>query len=190
MKSPTPNPYEVLGVPKGATEEQIKDAYKTKIKAAHPDVGGNEDECKRLNAAYEILSDPEKKQAFDNPQPTRAYFNNFDVFMRHAFGGDSGGSVHFNMGQNGAFTFQRQQIIQCEGVMTLPQMLFGDKNYEVNSPVGKMKFELPPMSEPGKVFHIRVKKDEHGETIVQLRMTLRMPQNLTTEQITTLKNIS
>ena len=61
--------YEVLELQKGASEEEIKKAYRRLAKKYHPDLNpGNkeaEEKMKEVNAAYEILSDPEKKARYD-----------------------------------------------------------------------------------------------------------------------------
>ena len=59
------NPYEVLGVQVDATAEDIKNAYREKSKEAHPDTGGSEDEFTRLKKAFDILSDPKKRNLYD-----------------------------------------------------------------------------------------------------------------------------
>jgi len=62
--------YEVLGVDKNATEDDLKKAYRNLAKKYHPDVNpGNaeaEAKFKEANEAYAILSDPEKRSAYDN----------------------------------------------------------------------------------------------------------------------------
>lgn len=62
----TDNPYDVLGVTRDATPEDIKRAYRKKAAATHPDrEGGDQEEFQRVNAANIILSDPEKREQFD-----------------------------------------------------------------------------------------------------------------------------
>lgn len=61
--------YEVLGLQKGVSDDEIKKAFKKLARKYHPDLHPDDKECeekfKELNKAYEILSDPEKRQRYD-----------------------------------------------------------------------------------------------------------------------------
>lgn len=61
--------YELLGASKGASAEDLKKAYRTMAKKYHPDANPNnkeaEEKFKEINEAYEVLSDPQKKAAYD-----------------------------------------------------------------------------------------------------------------------------
>lgn len=61
--------YETLGVGRDATAEQIRKAYRTLARKHHPDVNqgdkSSEEKFKRINEAYEVLKDPEKRQRYD-----------------------------------------------------------------------------------------------------------------------------
>ena len=61
--------YETLGVDKSATQDELKKAYRKLSKKHHPDKGGDEEKFKEISEAYGILSDPEKRKAYDNPSP-------------------------------------------------------------------------------------------------------------------------
>ncbi|KLT38408.1 hypothetical protein CC85DRAFT_281216 [Cutaneotrichosporon oleaginosum] len=58
--------YKVLGVGRDADERAIKKAFRKAAKVNHPDVGGSEEKMAALNEAYEVLSDPELRQRYDN----------------------------------------------------------------------------------------------------------------------------
>ncbi len=57
--------YEVLGLKKGATADEIKKAYRKLAKEHHPDKGGSEDKFKEISEAYDTLSDSDKKNNYD-----------------------------------------------------------------------------------------------------------------------------
>lgn len=97
--------YEALGVDRGASTEQIKKAYRKKARKLHPDVNDAadaEDQFKLLGRAYEVLSDPQKRQNYDatgDPDGRPAGFGGpgggfggfSDIFETFFGGGGSGG---------------------------------------------------------------------------------------------------
>ncbi len=91
--------YQTLGVAKNATPDEIKKAYRRLAAIHHPDKGGDTAEFQKVQAAYETLSDPQKKQQYDNPNPFGG---------GNPFGGPGG--FHFDFGGPGGFSFQHGGI--------------------------------------------------------------------------------
>jgi molecular chaperone DnaJ len=60
-----PDLYELLGLPRDATAEDIKRAYRRKAREHHPDAGGEEETFKQVTHAYQVLADPERRARYD-----------------------------------------------------------------------------------------------------------------------------
>ena len=95
MANPT-NYYDILGVDKSASESEIKKAYRKLAMQHHPDRGGDAEVFKKISEAADILTDKNKREEYDNPQPQGSPwsthgnfgFNGVDPseFFRQAFG--------------------------------------------------------------------------------------------------------
>ncbi len=113
--------YESLGVPRGASEADIKKAFRKLAREHHPDVAKNkkqaEEKFKEINEAYEVLSDPAKRKRYDQlganwrsgadfrPPPGWESFGR----GRPSAGGGPGGGVHeFQFGGTGFSDFFEQ----------------------------------------------------------------------------------
>ena len=57
--------YFMLGISKRATDEEIKKAYRDQVKIHHPDKGGDKNIFCKIQLAYDVLSDPERKKKYD-----------------------------------------------------------------------------------------------------------------------------
>ncbi|CAI0541626.1 unnamed protein product [Linum tenue] len=102
-KSDNTRYYEVLGVPKTASPEDLKKAYRKAAIKNHPDKGGDPEKFKELAQAYEVLSDPEKREIYDQYGEDALKegmgggggggHNPFDIFESFFGGGGFGGTI-------------------------------------------------------------------------------------------------
>lgn len=61
--------YDTLGIPRTATQDEIKKAFRKLAMQHHPDQGGDVNKFQEITVAYETLSDPAKRADYDNPRP-------------------------------------------------------------------------------------------------------------------------
>jgi curved DNA-binding protein len=143
--------YSTLGVGKNATDDDIKKAYRKLAMKHHPDRGGDEATFKKISEAYDILSDPQKKQIVDlggdpknqnngnsfNQGPFEFHFNTGgvppgmeDIFGRFGFGSGFGRQP-----------MQKNKTLNITVDITLEDVLSGrDINAEITIPgTGKRK---------------------------------------------------
>jgi len=104
--------YEILGVPNSASQDELKKAYKKAAIKNHPDKGGDPEKFKELAHAYEILSDPEQREIYDQYGEDAlkegmgggaSFHNPFDIFEQF-FGGSGsfgGGSSRVHRQKRG-----------------------------------------------------------------------------------------
>ena len=78
-----PTHYEVLGISESASEDDVRQAYRRLVKAAHPDAAGDPAQFRLITEAYDVLSDPAQRRPYDRtlrptwvpapPAPRRRY---------------------------------------------------------------------------------------------------------------------
>ena len=89
--------YQILGVKKDATSEEIRQAYHQLAHKHHPDKGGDSEKFKEISEAYQVLSSPQKRSQYDQFGPAPAY------------GGDGGGRPSQNWDFNWSWNGQPAQ---------------------------------------------------------------------------------
>ncbi|MBI2054476.1 MAG: molecular chaperone DnaJ [Candidatus Sungbacteria bacterium] len=108
--------YSVLGIPKNASQEEIKKAYRKLAHQYHPDKGGGDDaKFKEINEAYQVLGDEKKRQQYDNFGQAFNSGGGFgggfdwgDIFKAH---GQTGG-IKFDFGENSSTDFDIGDILE------------------------------------------------------------------------------
>lgn len=96
------DPYAVLGVARNASQDAIKKTYRKLAKELHPDVNpgnsGVEQRFKEVSAAYNMLSDPEKRAKFDRGEINADGSARHDSAFHQAYSGAGGGGSEFGFG--------------------------------------------------------------------------------------------
>lgn len=130
------DPYEVLGVARSATPEDIKKAYRKLVRQFHPDINkepGVEDKFKNINAAYEILSDDEKRQRFDQygaagmngaPGFEGGFTGDISEIFEQFFGGMGGGFGASN-GRTGRRQARQGRDLRYDLTISFEEAIFG-----------------------------------------------------------------
>ena len=94
--------YEILGVSRDASDDDIKRAYRRRARELHPDTGGDEEQFKELTTAYEVLKNPAARANYDRYGDPRgpggaggdpfAGFGDISDLINAFFGGSFGGA--------------------------------------------------------------------------------------------------
>jgi curved DNA-binding protein len=176
--------YNILGVNKSASPDDIKKAYRTLAMKHHPDRGGDEAKFKQINEAYDVLSDPNKKQMVDTGiDPNSQGHGGFNQgpFEFH-FGSGNFEDVfsQFGFGFSGNRRQQRNKTFNIVVDLTLEEVLTGkDINAEVTVPGGSKRninINIPPGIENGQQIRYQGLGDSSisgapaGDLIVNVRV--------------------
>ncbi len=175
--------YETLGVSENATPEEIKKAYRKLARKYHPDINKEpeaQEKFKEINAAYEVLSDPEKKAKYDQFGDQMFGGQNFSDFARSqgtdvdleeilramfgAGGGGFGGFGGFSSGggfggRSGGFGAYRQPDLDTRARITIPfnVSVLGGKHHITTSEGESFDIKIPAGIKSGETLRVRGK---------------------------------
>lgn len=187
--------YKILGLEKTASSEDIKRAYRKLAMQYHPDRGGGkeaEEKFKEVNEAYQILSDTQKRQQYD--QFGSSAFNGGGGFNQgfSGFGGfGQGGGIEFDFGGFGGlgdifedFFGQAFSSVNVEMEISPAQAVLGD---QIKVSVGDeiIDLRIPAGVQSGTTFRVPGKgrptrNGKKGDLNISVK--IKMPKNLTPEQ--------
>ena len=180
--------YETLGVNENASADEIKKAYRKLARKYHPDINKEEsavEKFKEINAAYEVLSDKEKKQQYDQFGDQMFGGQNFhdfargqgqgvdlDEILRQMFGGGGG----FGSAQGGFGGGFGGPDLDMQARITVPFMVSvngGKHNISANGQSFDIK--IPAGIKSGETMRVRGKGKQYqgqaGDLLIQIEVT-------------------
>ena len=173
--------YETLEISESASEAEIKKAYRKLARQYHPDVNkdkGAEEKFKEINAAYEILSDKEKKAQYDQfgdgmfggqnfHDFTRSHggagASDLDEILRQMFSGGGFGGFGSSGFGGGGFSRQQQVNLDIESNVTIPfsvSILGGSHSVSVNGE--RFDIKIPAGVKSGEKMRVKGKGHAQG----------------------------
>jgi len=181
--------YETLGVSENASADEIKKAYRKLARKYHPDINKDAsavDKFKEINAAYEVLSDPEKKAQYDQFGDQMFGGQNFhdfaqgqgggvdlDEILRQMFGGGGGGFSGGFGGAQGGFGGFGAPDLDVHARITVPFMtaIQGGK-YSINVEGKSFDIKIPAGIKSGETLRVRGKgktyQGHQGDVLIKV----------------------
>lgn len=174
--------YTILGVSRGASDEEIKRAYRKLAQEHHPDKGGEEKRFKEVSEAYSILGSKEKRAQYDRfgtASPNGDGFN--------GFGGFSGAGGESPFGDIGdifeSFFGQAFSQVQAQLSISLTQAVLGD-TLELEVGGERVRLTVPPGTQDQTSFRLpgkgRAHRNGRGDLILTVKIML--PRRLSRDQ--------
>jgi len=192
--------YEVLGIPKGASEGEIKKAYRSKAHKLHPDKGGDKVAFQEINEAYQVLSDRNKRSQYDQfgsvGRGVPPAGGGFGGASQHGggFGGFDGFNVNFGGGRqtgDGGFGSIFEDLfesafsqVQVQLAVSIPQAVLGDTVRFKTNFGDEVELRIPPSTQEGQSFRFRGKGQQtrRGRGDLTVVIHIEIPKHLSREQ--------
>ena len=185
--------YETLEINENASADEIKKAYRKLARKYHPDVNKDpqaEEKFKEINAAYEVLSNPEKKQQYDQYGDSMFGGQNFhdfargqgsnvdlDEILRQMFGGAGGfGRGGFSQGGFGGFGGFNEPDLDTNAQITIPfdVAVLGGKQF-INLNNDSFDVKIPEGIEDGQKIRAKGKgksyQGKKGDLILKINVS-------------------
>lgn len=177
--------YSTLGVNRNASPEEIKKAYRSLAMKHHPDRGGDESTFKKISEAYDVLSDPQKKQMVDmggdpNKQQHGGFHHGHGSPFEFHFNSGNFDDIFGNFGFGGRSQMRRNRTLNITVDISFVELLTGKElDAELNVPGGATKIiniSIPPGIEHGQQIRYQGMGDASipnippGDLIVNVRI--------------------
>jgi len=184
--------YETLGLSENASADEIKKAYRKLARKYHPDINKEEsavEKFKEINAAYEVLSDPDKKAQYDQFGDQMFGGQNFhdfaqgqgggvdlDEILRQMFGGGGGGfSGGFGGPAGGGFGGFGAPDLDLQARITVPFMVaINGGKHNVSANGQNFDIKIPAGIKTGETMRVRGKGKQYqghvGDLLIQVEV--------------------
>lgn len=163
--------YNILGVPRSATQDEIKKAYRTLAMKHHPDRGGDQNKFQEIQEAYNTLSDDNLRAQHDNPGYNNFNFGGDDIFgsfFGSPFGGFQFRSTPKNSNVTAVVDISLEEVLTGKTIDAEVGFKNGGKRLvSINIPPGiddGIQIRYPGMGDHS------VNKFPPGDLIVQVRI--------------------
>lgn len=189
--------YEILGVSKSASDEEIKRAYRKLAHQHHPDKGGSKEKFQEINEAYQILGDKNKRAQYDQFGSVggNSGFGGGDPFSgQNPFGGFNSqngfGGVKFDFGGGGFGSIFEDLFesafsqVQAQISVTVPQAVLGDTLRFKTQFGDELELKIPAGTQDGATFRFRGKgaQTRRGRGDLQVTVRVELPRRLSREE--------
>jgi molecular chaperone DnaJ len=167
--------YDILGVERAASADEIKRAYRKLAQQYHPDKGGDPERFKEISEAYQVLSDANKRSQYDQYGSAGPSSGGFGGGYEDIFRGAQQQSGNGGFGDIfESFFGQAFSQVQAEIQVRLTQALLGETINFQNSQGEPIELKMPAGTQDGQAFRFAGKgmpyRGGRGDLIVVVRI--------------------